>query len=158
MSNEAGGIQAANVNPILVAIRSQLHPNQICDWDNHYLFAVDVFSFRLNRRSGNRIGGTDLLSAENQVDGIPGGLRIPIHQHIDPGGMPESKAALCSRFLDTVQIRTAHHQVNVSCECGMLRACFFYMDQHGQTTNHFMRDVFRAQRVGDLMQDSYQVK
>ena len=65
--------------------------------------------------------------------------------------MPESKAALCSRFLDTVQIRTAHHQVNVSCECGMLRACFFYMDQHGQTINGFMRNMFSGQSVSDLM-------
>jgi hypothetical protein len=93
----------------------------------------------------------DLFSAENEPNGVPGAFRRAVKQHIDPGSVTEAEPVPGGGFLDSFQIGSAHHEIDVSRQSRLRRVGFFDVNQNCQSADQFMRDVLSRKRIRDLV-------
>ena len=72
------------MDAVLIAIGAQLHPHEFSNRNHPHLLSLDRLTLGRYLGIGLHLTGLDLLSAEEQMDGIDG--LISIHQHVEARG------------------------------------------------------------------------
>ena len=136
------------MNPVDVAVVAQLHLNEIRDGNDRYLNPMYGQVLRPDRRIGNRLSRSDPFAAKDEVNRVAC-LRLAVVE-CDP-------SPVCD-FLDPLQIRPMHHDVDIFCVPHGGRFDPVDLDHHGVTADQLVRDLFGGKWLGDSFQGADECK
>jgi len=156
--NQTSGIHAADVDPVLVTKRAQLHPHQVRNRDHHYFPAVNSLLLRRNRRIRRGLIGSHHLPAEDQMNRILRTVGVSVQQHVDARRMAESEAVARGGFFNLFEILAPDHKVHVSCQRGEFRVGLLDVDEDRKAANHFIRHAFLREDLGDFVQYANEIE
>ena len=114
------------MDTVLVAIRAQLHPEQVSNRDHRNLTSLNPLALGRQLRIRDHLAGLDLLAGKKQMDSI--GSLATVKKHVQAGRMTKPEALRFCNHDNLFQVRTANQEIHVARQHRVRRVGLFYMD------------------------------
>ena len=85
---------------------------------------------------GSGLIRSDLLSAEQQMNGILRRARFAVEEHVNSGGMTESEAGFFGGSDRALQVGAADHEIDVARQHGSGGIGLFHVNQYRQAADN----------------------